>query len=1109
MTNSSLNQSVLQIIQQGLDISGNSQANQAYNDLISYIDNDPALIAQLNNDVGANLVKSFAWSSQAGSGAYFDSSNGSLNININQLLQQAAYAVGSYNEAFVVAHELGHSEFQVSNPTGITPGQANNSFWSSVNQTINSGAQDFTSAIQAIQANSNYNESYAQIQGFNAELSEYYAAHSIVNPTASDASNAYKALAGMSGYSSYFLQSDGTLRSGLTSNNDGSLAETLSNMGSEGDYYYLKPSNLGIFEDKDYTNYYGTGELGAIIDGYLGNSSSYKVSGSQITVTPTAQINFGDASLSNSGTGSFNRGFDPNQLAQDLGSSLIPLPNGATSVSFTVKDTSTGTSYVYTWNNGVSSVATTVSGSTPLVFIGQTGKDPNLDLQTTTSNSVVTIAAGYGGEVDGSNNTDILGNGSSLVTSSGSTNNTVTCGSSIATINGASAEKCLIPQTGSPQLTVDGSGLTGNLQGNVVLTESGDTFSAGSNANINMASGDVINVGTGTSGVQLTCGNATETVGGGATGAGSVQCTITNGSGAFSYSGSALSITPTGSGQSISLSGTGYDVTSTGNNVSLLGAGSSATVNGVNAIAMQGPNQSLNLGTSGSTVNTNTGDTGEALSGSGFTLNGTAGQFTGTAMGSNDIFNLSANSNSSLTCSGTSNSIFSAGNNLSLLGANSSAAVTGVNTVNMSGTNQSLTLDTNGGTVDTSAGDTGETLNGSGFTLNATGLFSGSTSGTGDTFNLATNSGSTLSIAGTSDVANSIGNTIQLNGASSAATVAGADTVDLEANGQTLTLSSSGDTVNALSGDTYEVVDGSGAQVNAGTGVFTFNGNNDTISDTGANSTMNVTGTGDTFGMSSGTIYGSNNDLFTVNGSGNTIENGTASVTNVTGSNNTVSYDGANSTVNVIGTGDTLDMSSETVYGSNNDLFTVNGSGNTIENGTASVTNVTGSNNTVSYDGANSTVNVIGTGDALDMSSGTVYGSNNDLFTVNGSGNTIENGTASVTNVTGSNNTVSYDGANSTVNVIGTGDTLDMSSETVYGSNNDLFTVNGSGNTIENGTASVTNVTGSNNTVSYDGANSTVNVIGTGDTLDMSSETVYGSNNDLFTVNGSGNTIEN
>ncbi|NYE27416.1 putative Zn-dependent protease [Rhodanobacter sp. K2T2] len=478
-------------------------------------------------------------------------------------------------------------------------------------------------------------------------------------------------------------------------------------------------------------------------------------------------------------------------------------------------------------------------------------------------------------------------------------------------------------------------------------------------------------------------------------------------------------------------------------------AGSNNSINsGFGAVTtLQGNNNNIAL--TGGTVDTADNDTSEVFNGSNFTLNA-SGLLSGTATGMNDIFNLAASSGSTLGISGTADVANSVGNTIQLDGAGSAATVAGADTVDLNAANQKLTLSTTGDTVDTIASDTGEAITGSGLTLDGTGLFSGVVTGTNDTFNLAASSGSTLGISGTGDVANSVGNTIQLDGASSAATVAGADTVDLEAANQALTLSKTGDTVDTIASDTGEAITGSGLTLD-GTGLF------------------------------SGVVTGSNDVFNLAASSGSTLGiSGTADVANSVG--NTIQLDGASSTATVAGA-DTVDLqaanqtltlnstSGDTVDAVKNDTDeTIDGSGFTL-NGASGLTGYIG--------GSNDTLNLV-------SNSGTSLGLIGGGDTVNSIGNAINLGAAgSSADVVGSGNTLGLESTGQSLTA-SSGNTIDTSAN----STGDLLSC--TSDTIDGGSGFSALISGTNNTINLtSNSGSGVELYGSGDTTNAVDDAVY------------------
>ncbi|WP_175873600.1 hypothetical protein, partial [Burkholderia sp. BCC0397] len=457
-------------------------------------------------------------------------------------------------------------------------------------------------------------------------------------------------------------------------------------------------------------------------------------------------------------------------------------------------------------------------------------------------------------------------------------------------------------------------------------------------------------------------------------------------------------------------------------------------------------------------------------------------------------------------------------------------------TFQLTGVGYNVNLSATGGaSTVTFEANSGGTVNGSAATVNITGSGSvvtiggngQSASASNDNYvNFASGASGTLTVEGNSrtDVSGSglavyaggneslgvtgSGNTVDATGSNNGIWLNGANAV-VNLSGQGDSIYGSNNTIYGENSDTF-TVNGSGDTITDGTSsTTTIEGSNDTLSYVGGGSTVSVLGQNDTIDGASVTIYGQNNDTFSVNGSGDTITDGTSSTTTIEGSNDTLSYVGGGSTVSVLGQNDTIDGASVTIYGQNNDTFSVNGSGDMITDGTSSTTTIEGSNDTLSYVGGGSTVSVLGQNDTIDGASVTIYGQNNDTFSVNGSGDTITDGTSSTTTIEGGNDTLSYVGGGSTVNVLGQNDSIDGSSVTIYGQNNDTFKVDGSGDTITDGTGSTTNINGSNDTLSYVGGGSTVNVLGQNDTIDGASVTIYGQNSDTFSVNGSGDTITN
>ncbi|WP_148669202.1 beta strand repeat-containing protein [Burkholderia pyrrocinia] len=223
-------------------------------------------------------------------------------------------------------------------------------------------------------------------------------------------------------------------------------------------------------------------------------------------------------------------------------------------------------------------------------------------------------------------------------------------------------------------------------------------------------------------------------------------------------------------------------------------------------------------------------------------------------------------------------------------------------------------------------------------------------------------------------------------------------------------------------------VDQISATQQSGDGVATIisnGGNDDIIVSPGiAGSDFNLTSNGGNSaitGVNSGSTSGGN---FTVNGSQNStsasnsnISVGANSIEKVNGSANDITVAGPGSAVTIGGNGQSASAS--------NDNY---------------VNFASGVSGTVTVEG-NSRTDVSGSGL-------TIYASGNESLGVTGSGNTVD--------ATGVNDGIWLNGANAVVNLSGQGDSIYGSNDTIYGQNSDTFTVNGSGDTITDGTSSTT-----------------------------------------------------
>ncbi len=493
------------------------------------------------------------------------------------------------------------------------------------------------------------------------------------------------------------------------------------------------------------------------------------------------------------------------------------------------------------------------------------------------------------------------------------------------------------------------------------------------------------------------------------------------------------------SNSSLTLGGTDQSVFSTGN-LTMTSAGTFAVITGANTIDLDGTDQSLTLETQGDTVEAITGDTDETLIGSDFTLNDTTGVFTGTVKGSNNTLGLDANSSSSVTLTGTGETMSSTGNDVTLDGTGTSATITGANTIDVGGASQSLTLETSGSTIDTSAGDTGEVLSGSGFTLDgAAGQFTGTVTGGGDVFDLDASSGSSLTLGGT----NSSSDTVY----------ASSDAVTLDGNTQ-VNVSGSHDTVIEAAGDSMGIT-GGGNTIDAGADELVWITNTGGVSDT-VNASSDLAGGKTANGEATGIEITSNAQV-NVAGSDNTISESAGDSLGITGGGNTIDA-GADELVWITNTGgvaDAVDASGDAAGGE-----TANGQATGIE--------IT----------SNAQVNVTGSSDSILESAG-------DSLGVTGGGNTIDAGADELVWVNGTNGTAdTIDGSDITG-----GSTVNGEETGIWMAGSAQANISGSGDLVVETAGDSVGITGGGNTIDA-GADELVWVNGT----DGSADAIDGSN---------------
>ncbi|MGO9307325.1 MAG: beta strand repeat-containing protein, partial [Candidatus Korobacteraceae bacterium] len=451
---------------------------------------------------------------------------------------------------------------------------------------------------------------------------------------------------------------------------------------------------------------------------------------------------------------------------------------------------------------------------------------------------------------------------------------------------------------------------------------------------------------------------------------------------------------------------------------------------------------------------------------------------------------------STVTLSGTGNTIDATSGDTVAFGANSSGTVNGTG-VTVNGANgDTITLsagasDSIGGSGATIVADSTSTLS---FAAGVTGTVSGSgvtiNAASGDvlvasngTVNIAASAA--VTIAGISNVIDvTSGDTVNLNGGANTANVSGSGvTVNVNGSSNTVTVTGNNDTINFAAG-IAGTVNGSGTTINAANGDV-LTASNDTVN-LATDATATVTGSGNTINAATGSTltasgdtitivgaaggsYGSLGRLVTVSGTGNTIN---------AASGDTVTF-GTNSTATVNGSGITIAVASgDTVTLAASASDSISGSGATI---------VAGSTNTLGFaasatdtvNGTGVTINA-GTGDALTASGDAVNLAANVTAAVTGSGNTISAST-------GSSVTASGD----TINIVGAGGES-------YGSLGRLVTVSGSGNTINAASGDMITF-GASSTATVNGSGITI-AVASGDTITLAASASDG-------ISGSGATI--
>lgn len=996
----------------------NGVTQAQYQAVYQAINDSPALLASLNADATSGVVT--AINLQTGPGTDFDTTLGAINLNVSDLNSDISTfnTSGENDLIFNLAHEDQHGEdwgLPGNQPSPVlgTVDYNEQQAQQDLAQQISSSTGGLSSAAQTAWA-AGYqsigldDEAQANIGGWNAVLSRAEATNggtlssSQLNTLISATPQAY----------SLFTNAGGqiTTYAGITQNADGSIAATTDNIDAAANVVANIPTST---TGSAYSLFYGEISLGWIAAENNGKVDvSYSGLGLTTGVTTTGL---------NPSSGQGGTPLTSLQVDQDL-SQYFSSYSTKSSQTFSLVDSDDSSTVIYTptansygvdatYNQTLPAPATSVSSVTTDAGLNSAGGTVYEEVDTLNTNGI--LSSDVSGEGDVAN----LAN--AIVTASVN---------SIFTLNG------------SGNIVTAGSGATVTVQGNsntVNTTDGTITCSAGDTGNVFDGDQTTINAGANFAGTVDGTDN-------------SVYLTANSNS-------------------SLTLGGTDQSVFSTGN-LTMTSAGTFAVITGANTIDLDGTDQSLTLETQGDTVEAITGDTDETLIGSDFTLNDTTGVFTGTVNGSNNTLSLDANSNSSVTLTGTGETISSTGNDVTLDGTGSSATITGANTIDVGGASQSLTLDTNGDTVDTSAGDTGEVLSGSGFTLDgAAGQFTGTVAGSNDIFDLDNNSSSSLTLTGTGESVTSTGNDVTLDGSSSITSLTGAsNVVSLDGSNESITDNTPGNTIDAAANLTDDNITATGATIDlgSGSGVLANVG--------GSDDTVNLVSNGDA-------TIGVNGTDQTVNSIGNTIDTGTDAMVTING----------DTTVGIVGSGELLDLTTDgdtinTVANSTDNSITATDT--TINGASGFSALLNGTDDTISLtSNSNSAMELYSTGDTVNATDDAVY---------------LE--TAGIGDeVSGSGDKIGLNASGDDITMTSTGDTVDA----VADSTGDL--ISGSDETIDGGSGFSALLSGTDNTVNLTAnSGSGIELYSTGDTVNAADDAVYLDTASIAaTVSGSGDKV--
>jgi hypothetical protein len=757
-------------------------------------------------------------------------------------------------------------------------------------------------------------------------------------------------------------------------------------------------------------------------------------------------------------------------------------------------------------------------------------------------NAVINVAQGASVTIVGTGDVVVAGGndliavigGGDIVSLNGAGNTAVLFGNGNADIVNGDIAGDDVALAGATTATVNGAGGGINLGAGDTLTTSNEAIYAAENTTgvTVYGSGDVVNAASGFLG------------------------TVVGGGDTVNLNGANNTAVLIGNGNADTVNGD-----NAGNDVALAG-GTAATVNGAGGAINLSAGDTLTASNEAVYAAANT--TSATVNGSGDVVNAASG-FVGNVVGGGDTVNLNGVNNTAiLTGNGTADTVNgdTAGNDVSL-GGGTTATINGAGgAINISAGD---TLTASNEAIYAAANTTSATVTGSGDVVNAASGFVGNVVGGGDTVNL-NGAGNTAILTGngTADTVNgdTAGNDVSLSGGTTATVNGAGGAINISA-GDTLTASN--EAIYAAANTTSVTVTGSGDIVNAASGfVGTVVGGGDTVNLNGAGNTAILTGNGtaDTVnGDSAGNDVSLNGGTTaTVNGAGGAINLGAGET--LTASNEAI-YAAANTTgVTVYGSGDIVNAASGfvgTVVGGG-DTVNLNGAGNTAiltGNGTADTVNGDSAGNDVALAGG-TTATVNGSGGAINLSAGdTLTASNQAIYaaenttsaTVNGSGDVINAAAGFLGTVTGGGDTVNLNGAGNTAILTGNGtadtvngdtagndvslnggttatvngsggainisagETLTASNEAIYAAaNTTSVTIYGSGDIVNAASGFLANVVGGADTVNFSGAGNHVGLYGNGTNdivngVNAGSSVDLNADNTVATVHGAGGDI--